>query len=105
MPTPSVDVEEQLLDRLDPAARAQTLSRFAGRRKQLAALRGQWMYFYTDLKGAGNGLLGVNVNTGAPERSVALSDPDQRFISDEATTLLYSSKENRLNAYALSTRY
>src|SRR4029453_18809343 len=28
VPTPSVDVEGQLLDRLDPAARAQTLSRF-----------------------------------------------------------------------------
>src|SRR4029453_2077023 len=78
VPAPSVDVEERLLDRLAPA------SRFAGRRQRLSALRGRWMYFYTDLKGEGNGLIGVNINTGVPERAIPLSDPDQRFISDEA---------------------
>jgi outer membrane protein assembly factor BamB len=104
VPAPSVDVEERLLDRLDPASRLEALSRFAGRRQRLSALRGRWMYFYTDLKGGGNGLIGVNINTGAPERAVGLNEPDQRFISDEAAALLYSSKDNRLNAYALGAR-
>jgi outer membrane protein assembly factor BamB len=104
VPAPSVDVEERLLDGLDPAARLEALSRFAGRRQRLSALRGHWMYFYTDLKGDGNGLIGININTGVPERAVGLSDPDQRFISDEASALLYSSKDNRLNAYALGSR-
>jgi hypothetical protein len=99
----SADVGERLLDRLDPAAQLERLSRFLWRRKRLAALRGQWMYFYTDLKGrdGGHGLLGVNLNTGRSERAVKLSDPDERFISDETTNLLYVSNDNRLLAYEL----
>jgi outer membrane protein assembly factor BamB len=103
-PRPSVDVEERLLDRLDPAAQLEKLSRYLLRRRRLAALRGQWMYFYTDLKGReeGHGLLGVNLNTGTPERAIKLNDPDERFISDEATNLLYVSKDNRLLALELT---
>jgi hypothetical protein len=71
-------------------------------RRQLAALRGQWMYFYTDTR-AGRGLVGVNVNTGRASRAVRMSDPDERFISDEATGLLYVSKGERLQAYALDS--
>lgn len=105
VPRPSADdVQERLLDRLDPASQLERLSRFLWRRQRLAALRGQWMYFYTDLRGEGHGLVGVNVNTGAAERAVRLGDPDQRFISDEAAGLLYSSKDNRLNAFALNAR-
>jgi len=61
------------------------------------------MYFYTELQ-RGNGLLGVNLNTGAPERAVRLSDLDERFISDEAASLLYTAQDNRLLAYELNAR-
>ncbi len=103
-PSVNVDVEERLLDRLDPAAQLEKLSRYFWRRRRLAALRGQWLYFYTDLKGrsSGHGLAGVNINTGRTERAVELNDPDERFISDEATSLLYSARDNRLIAYPLT---
>lgn len=100
-PRPSIDVEDRLLDRLDPAHQLERLSRFLWRQQRLATLRGEWMYFYTELP-KGNGLLGVNVNTGAGERAVRLSDLDERFISDEAANLLYTAKNNRLLAYALN---
>lgn len=103
LPRPSAsDVQERLLDRLDPAAQLEKLSRFLWHRRRLAALRGQWLYFYTDLKGAGRGLAGVNINTGRTERRIPLSDPDERFISDETMNLLYTVKDNRLVAHALS---
>jgi len=100
---PSVDVEDRLLDRLDPAHQLERLSRFLLRTRRLAALRGQWMYFYTDL-GRGNGLAGVNINTGSTERSIRMSAPDDRFLSDEEANLLYVSQDNRLVAYALNDR-
>jgi len=100
-PSVSVDVEERLLDRLDPSRQLERLSRFLWRRRRLAALRGQWMYFYTDLRGAGRGLAGVNLHSGRTERAVRLSDPDAHFISDEVTGLLYTSKGERLSAYSL----
>lgn len=108
IPQPSVqvksgDVEDRLLDRLDPAHQLERLSRFLLRTRRLAALRGDWMYFYTDL-GRGNGLLGVNVNTGADERSIRMSAPDARFISDEMVQLLFVSQDNRMLAFALSGR-
>src|SRR5207248_9112468 len=67
-PTPNVvtrsrrseDVEQRLLDRLDPATQFARLSRFLMRTRRLAALRGRWMYFYTDVRG-GHGLVGVNI--------------------------------------------
>jgi hypothetical protein len=31
-----------------------------------------------------------------------LSDPDERFIADETTGLLYVSKDNRLLAYQIN---
>ena len=100
---PSIDVEQRLLDRLDPSSQLARLSRMLWHRRQLAALRGQWMYFYTDTQ-RGRGLVGVNVNTGEPARAVRLSDPDERFISDEATGLLYVSKGERMQAYSLDSR-
>jgi outer membrane protein assembly factor BamB len=104
LPRPSREgVEESLLDRVDPANQLERLSRFLWRRERLAALRGQWMYFYTDLRG-GNGLAGVNLNTGETARAVRLSDPDARFISDEVFDLLYTAKGERLQAYALDAR-
>ena len=63
------DVDQRLLDRLDPARQLERLSRFLWHRDRLAALRGQWMYFYTDLKDIdGNGLAGVNIHTGETQR-------------------------------------
>lgn len=105
-PTVSVDVEERLLDRLDPARQLERLSRYLWRRRRLAALRGQWMYFYTDVKGreGGRGLVGVNIHTGQPARFVRLTDPDARFISDETTQLLYVSRNDRLVAHSLDAR-
>ncbi|MFZ0062177.1 MAG: PQQ-binding-like beta-propeller repeat protein [Pyrinomonadaceae bacterium] len=101
LPRPSVDVEERLLDRLDPATQLERLSRFLWRRRRLATLRGQWMYFYTELP-KGNGLVGVNVNTGVSDRAMRISDLDERFISDEIVNLLYIAKDNQLRAYSLT---
>jgi len=103
IPRPSVDVEDRLLERLDPAHQLERLSRFLWRRRRLATLRGDWMYFYTELN-SGNGLRGVNVNTGAADRAIRLSDLDERFINDEAANLLYTAKSNRLLAYPLNER-
>jgi outer membrane protein assembly factor BamB len=103
IPRPSVDVEDRLLDRLDPAHQLERLSRFLLRTRRLAALRGQWMYFYTDL-GRDNGLAAVNVDTGIAERSIRMGAPDERFLSDEVAGLLYVSRDNRLLAYELSAR-
>jgi outer membrane protein assembly factor BamB len=99
----SGDVEDKLLDRLDPAHQLERLSRFLLRTRRLAALRGDWMYFYTDL-GRGNGLLGVNINTGADERAIRMSAPDDRFLSDEVLQVLFVSQDNHMLAYALGGR-
>jgi outer membrane protein assembly factor BamB len=105
IPRPSVDagdVGERLLDRIDPASQLDKLARYFLRRERLAELRGMRMYFYTDLKGLGNGLAGVNIHTGSTDVRLPLSDPDERFITDETTRLLYVSKGDRLLAYRLS---
>jgi hypothetical protein len=100
-----IDVEDRLLDRLDPARQLDRLSRFLLRRKQLAALRGQHLYFFTELKPRGErGLAGVNLNTGETERNIELRDPDSRFLTDEITGLLYMARGDRLLAYDLSFR-
>ena len=99
----SEDVEQRLLDRLDPATQFARLSRFLMRTRRLAALRGRWMYFYTDVRG-GHGLVGVNIERGRAERELRLNDPDERFISDETNDLLYVSKGERLVAYRLNER-
>lgn len=101
IPRPSLDVEERLLGRLDPAHQLERLSRFLWRRQRLATLRGDWMYFYTELR-KGNGLIGINVNTGVSERAIRFRDIDERFISDEAANLLYTARDNRLLAYGLT---
>jgi outer membrane protein assembly factor BamB len=105
IPRPSVDIQERLLDRLDPARQLERLSRYLWHRRRLAALRGQWLYFYTDLKGraSGRGLAGVDINTGRTARSIPLSDPDDRFISDEEMGLLYTVRDHRLMAFTLGT--
>jgi outer membrane protein assembly factor BamB len=97
------DVDERLLDRLDPAHQLDRLSRFLWHRDRLAALRGQWMYFYTDLKDRdGNGLAGVNINNGETDREIRLRDLDERFITDEPLGLMFVSAGNRMLGYSLS---
>lgn len=91
-----------ILDRVDPSSQLDRLSRFLWHRDRLASLRGQWMYFYTDLKTRdGNGLAGVNVNTGRTEREVRLPDLDERFVTDEAITLMFSASGNRVYGHSL----
>ncbi|MDQ3649187.1 MAG: PQQ-like beta-propeller repeat protein [Acidobacteriota bacterium] len=103
VPRPSIDVEERLLDRLDPGRQLERVSRFLLRRRRLATLRGQWMYFYTELS-KGRGLVGVNINTGRAERAIRVANPDERFISDEASHSLYVAQDERLLAFPLNDR-
>ena len=92
-----------ILDRVDPSSQLDRLSRFLWHKDRLATLRGQWMYFYTDLDTRdGNGLAGVNVNTGRTDREVRLSDLDERFVTDEALGLLFSASGNRLYGQRLN---
>jgi len=96
-------VDERLMDRIDPAHQLERLSRFLWHRERLAALRGQWMYFYTDLEGRdGNGLAGVNVNNGRTEREIRLSDLDDRFVTDEVFKVMFVASGNRLIGHRLN---
>jgi outer membrane protein assembly factor BamB len=100
-----VDVEERLMDRLDPAHQLDRLSRFLWRRKQLTVLRGRHMYFYTDLKPeGGRGLAGVNLNTGETQRRIRLNDLDYRLTTDEVINQLYLAQDNRLLSYPLDEK-
>lgn len=101
----TVDVDERLLDRLDPAHQLERLSRYLWHRDRLAALRGQWMYFYTDLRGVdGHSLAGVNINTGETQRQVRLRELDERFITDEALGIMFVSSGNRMLAHSVTVR-
>jgi hypothetical protein len=98
----STNIEDRLLDRLDPAHQLERLSRFLWHRERLAALRGDFMYFYTDLKSVeGNGLAGVNIHTGATDRAIRIKDLDERFVTDEVVGMLFSSSANRLLGYSV----
>ena len=61
------------------------------------------MYYYTDVGGS-HGLAGVDIDTGRVGRIVRINDPDERFVADELSELLYSSHDNRLLAYPLGQR-
>ena len=89
-----------ILDRVDPSRQLDRLSRFLWHRERLASLRGQWMYFYTDLKN-GNGLAGVNINNGRTEREIRLRDLDERFVTDEVLGLMLTASGERLFAHGL----
>ena len=100
--TPSgSEVRESVLDRLDPVRQIEKLSSYLLRRKRLAELRSNHMYFYTDLPKpfARKGLVGVNVHTGRDTRIVLVSDPDAQFVTDETLSLLYSADGSRLQAF------
>jgi outer membrane protein assembly factor BamB len=100
-PGVSVDIEDRLLDRLDPAVQLDRLARFLWRRQRLAVLRGEFMYFYTEVE-SGRGLAGVNLNNGRTGRVIRLNDPDYRLTTDEAAGRLFVAKGNRLLAYLLT---
>ncbi len=105
--TPSgAEVRESVLDRLDPTRYADRLSEYLLRRTRLAELRGNHMYFYTDLAKPFDrkGLAGVNIHTGRDARFILTSDPDAQFITDETMNLLYSADGDRLQAYEILSR-
>ncbi len=105
--TPSrADVQESVFERIDPARQMEKLSDYLLRRKRLADLQGNYMYFYTDLPRPFNkkGLVGVNVHTGRDARFILASEPDARFTIDETANLLYSADGNRLQAFDVLER-
>jgi outer membrane protein assembly factor BamB len=85
-----------IASRIDPARQLERLSRFLWHRERLAALRGQWMYFYTNLDRGGNGLAGVNINNGRTDREVRLSDLDERFVTDEVLSVMFTASGDKL---------
>ncbi len=97
------EVKDSILDRLDPARYADRLSDYLLRRKRLSELRGNYMYFYTDLPKPYDrkGLVGVNVHNGQDRRFILVSDPDIQFVTDETVNLLYSADGNTLKAFAI----
>lgn len=100
--TPSrTDLQESFLDRIDPIRQVERLSDYFLKRQRLADLRGNFMYFYTDLPKPFDrkGLIGVNVQTGRDARFVLVSEPDARFTIDEISGLLYSADGNRLQTF------
>ena len=96
------NVDERLLDRIDPAHQLERLSKFLWHQDRLATLRGNWMYFYTDLKrSGGHGLAGINIQNGIVDREVRLSDLDERFVTDEVAGILFVANANRLVGYSI----
>ena len=105
--TPSrSEVRESVLDRLDPVRQVEKLSSYLLRRKRLAELRSNYMYFYTDLPKPFDrkGLVGVNIHTGRDARVILNSDPDAQFVTDETLNLLYSADGSRLQAFEVMNR-
>lgn len=105
--TPSrADVQESIFDKLDPAKQMERFGDYLLRRKRLAALRSNYMYFYTDLDKPFDkkGLIGVNVHTGRDARFILASDPDASFVTDETANLLYSANGTKLQAFDILSR-
>lgn len=89
-------IASRVRDRVDPSRQLDRLSRYLWHRERLATMRGQWMYFYTELDRGGNGLAGVNINNGRTDREVRLSDLDERFVTDEALGAMFTASGNRI---------
>ena len=105
--TPSrTDVQESIFDRIDPVRQIDRFSDYLLRRKRLAELRADHMYFYTDLPKPFDkkGLIGVNVHTGRDARYALVSEPDPQFVTDETSGLLYSADGSRLQAFGILVR-
>lgn len=101
--TPS---RESIFDRIDPVRQIEKLSSYLLRRKRLAELRSNHMYFFTDLPEPFDrkGLIGVNIHTGRDARVALVSDPDAQFVTDETIGLLYSADGSRLQAFEMMNR-
>src|SRR5207247_3290434 len=82
------------------------LSNYLLHRRRLAELRGNYMYFFTDLPKPFDrkGLVGVNIHTGQDTRFILASDPDGQFVADETVNLLYSADGNKLPAFEILNR-
>ena len=102
----STDVQESIFDRIDPVRQIDRFSDYLLRRKRLAELRANHMYFYTDLPKPFDkkGLVGVNVHTGRDANYALISEPDPQFVTDDTAALLYSANGSRLEAYPISNR-
>ncbi|MFL6468182.1 MAG: PQQ-binding-like beta-propeller repeat protein [Pyrinomonadaceae bacterium] len=100
------DVQESIFDKIDPARQAEKLSVFLLKRRRLAELRGEHMYFYTEIEKPFDrkGLVGVNVNSGRDTRFILNPDPDPGFLVDENERLLYSSDGSHLEAFDILIR-
>ena len=100
------DIQESIFERIDPARIAEKLSSMLMKRRRLAELRGEHMYFYTELEKPFDrkGLVGVDVNTGRDTRFILNSDPDPDFLLDENERLLYSSDGSRFQAFDVLIR-
>jgi outer membrane protein assembly factor BamB len=88
--------------RIDAPRQLDRLSRYLWHRERLAELRGQWMYFYTELDRGGNGLAGVNINNGRTDREVRLSDLDERFVTDEVLGVMFTASGDKLFSHGLN---
>lgn len=105
--TPSqAEIQESIFDRIDPVRQVEKLSDYFLRRKRLSELRGNYMYFYSNLPKPfeKKGLVGVNVHTGKDSRFILVSEPDAQFTTDETVSLLYSANGNRLQAFDILER-
>jgi|CXWL01.1.fsa_nt_gi outer membrane protein assembly factor BamB len=100
------EVQESIFDRIDPVRQIERFSDFLLRRKRLAELRSNHMFFYTDLPKPFDkkGLVGVNVHTGQDGKYVLVSDPDRQFVTDETTDLLYTAGGSRLQTFQIISR-
>ena len=100
------DVQESIFDRVDPVRQVERFSDYLLRRKRLAELRPNYMYYYTDLARPYNkkGLVGVNVHTGEDARYALVSDPDQMFVTDESSVTLFSAAGSKLQAFSILNR-
>jgi len=105
--TPSrAEINESIFDRVDPIRQIERLSDYLLRRKRLAELRSNHMYFYTDLAKPYDrkGLVGVNIHNGQDSRYALVSDPDPQFVTDETSGLLYSADGSKLQAFDIISR-
>jgi outer membrane protein assembly factor BamB len=105
--TPSGDdVRESILEKLDPVGQVERFSHYLLRRKRLSEIRGNFMYFYTDLPKPYDkkGFVGVNVHNGKDARFIPVSEPDLRFTTDETLGLLYSADGSIIKAFNVLNR-
>ena len=100
------EVKDSVIDRLDPVRQVERLSGYLLKKKRLSELKGNYMYFYTDLPKPFDrkGMIGVNVHNGRDSRFILASDPDEQFLTDDITTLFYTADGSRLQAFEMLDR-